>query len=350
MSSAVAEVLPGPEPVTLDLPKGSKVRKDGTVQLPKGMWMREDGTIGHANHLTVLQRIRKHWQLHTFVILPVIFFVIFRYGPMLGNIIAFRRYNPGDSMFGHGPLTLLFIKQFIGQKMFWNVFMNNIIIGLLAFVFCFPLPIVLALLLNELKFMKFKKVVQTISYLPHFLSVVIVVGIIMELSVSGGILNNAIHIFFPNWANLFQNASAIRPIYVISEIWQTTGWGTILYLAALTTVDEQLYEAAKLDGAGRWRQTWHVTLPGIRHTMVVLFILNIGTFLAVGFEKLLLLISVGTWLGQGDVIATYVYRVGLQGGQYSFGTAVGLFESLIGLILVFGSNTIARRLTGSSLW
>ena len=334
-----------------ELPKGAKVLKDGTIKLPKGMWLRSDGTIGYAKHATVLQRIREHWQLHTFVILPVIFLLVFRYGPMVGNVIAFRAFRIGDGLLGSGPFTLKFFRSFIKTAGFWDAFWNNVIIGGLAFVFCFPLPIILALLLNELKFMKFKKVVQTISYLPHFLSIVIIAGIIFELVGSSGILNTFVHSMFPDWPNLLQNPNAIRPIYVISEIWQTTGWGTILYLAALTTVDEQLYEAAKIDGAGRWRQTWHITLPGIRPTMVVLFTLNIGSFLAVGFEKLLLLDSNTIWLGQGDVISTYVYRVGLATpSAYSLGSAIGLFESLIGLMLVLGSNTLSRRLIGTSLW
>ncbi|HEY0119206.1 MAG TPA: ABC transporter permease subunit [Cellulomonas sp.] len=297
-------------------------------------------------------RIRADWQLYTLILLPLVFFLVFRYLPMLGNIIAFRKFQSGGSIFGTGPLTLRYFQQFINQDAFWAVFWNNVIIGLTAFVFTFPLPIILALMLNELRSQKFKRVVQTISYLPHFMSVVIVVGIVMELTAATGIVNQALHAIVPGASDIMLNPNAGRPIYIVSEIWQTTGWGTILYLAALTTIDPQLYEAARIDGAGRWRQTWHVTLPGIRPTMVVLLILNMGAFLAVGFEKLLLLIQGNPlYMAQADVISTYVYRVGLATpSAFSLGAAIGLFESLIGLVLVFSANFFSRRLVGSSLW
>jgi putative aldouronate transport system permease protein len=224
--------------------------------IPKGAWRDADGTLVTARHKSVWQRIRSDWQIYTFLILPVAFFVIFRYVPMLGNLIAVRTYRIGSGIFGTGPLTLRYFKQFIGQDLFWNVFWNNITIGLVTFAFTFPLPIILALLLNEIRHQRFKKIIQTISYMPHFLSVVIVVGLVLELTMANGLVNNLIHVFAPGATNIMQNPHAILPIYVISEVWQTTGWGTILYLAALTTIDDQLYEAARVDGASRWRQTW----------------------------------------------------------------------------------------------
>jgi putative aldouronate transport system permease protein len=322
------------------------------AKLPKNTYVNGYGELVKVRHQGALKRIRKDWQLYTFLLLPVVFFLVFKYVPMLGNVIAFRTFKPATGLFGTGPFTTRYFEQFIESPQFWNVFWNNVILGVITFVFTFPLPIALALLLNEVRNLRFKRLVQTVSYLPHFMSTVIVVGIVMELTLSNGIVNQFFQTIAPSSPDLTVNPDALRPIYVVSEVWQTTGWGTILYLAALTTIDPQLYEAARIDGAGRWRQTWHVTLPGIRPTMVVLLILNIGTFLAVGFEKLLLLIQGNAlYMSDGDVISTYVYRVGLASpSSYSLGAAIGLFEAVIGFVLVFSANTISRRLVGTSLW
>src|SRR5690606_6992588 len=195
----------------------------------------------------------------------------------------------------------------------------------------------------------FKKLVQTVSYLPHFMSIVIVASFVFELTSLDGSINAVIKAMGGDPISFMQEASWFRSIYVISEAWQTVGFGTILYLAALTTIDDQLYEAARIDGANRWKQTWHVTLPGIRPMIVVLLVLNIGTFMAVGFEKVLLLYNPLTY-PTADVLDTYVYRVGLATGQYSYAAAIGLFNAIIGLVLIFTANTISRRLTGASLW
>ncbi len=228
---------------------------------------------------------RRDWQLYSLAVLPLLFFLVFRYAPMLGNVIAFRRFRPGGSVFGEYWVGLRYVTMFLADPGFWQVFTNTLIIGALTLVICFPLPIVLALLLNEVRIRSLKRFVQSVSYLPHFLSVVIVAGMIGQLLSVDGVVNALAGTEIP----FLQRPEWFRTIYVSSEVWQTVGWGTILYLAALTTLDEELYDAAKIDGAGRWRQTWHVTLPGIRPTMVTLLILNIGTFMAVGFEKVLLL-------------------------------------------------------------
>jgi putative aldouronate transport system permease protein len=229
------------------------------------------------------------------------------------------------------------------------VFWNTVILGGLTLVIVFPLPIVLALMLNELRSRRFKKIVQTITYLPHFMSIVIVAGIVLQLVSVDGTVNQVITAVGGHAIPFIQQPEWFRSIYVSSEVWQTVGWGTILYLAALTTVDDQLYEAARIDGANRWQQTWHVTLPGIRPTMMVLLILNIGSFMAVGFEKVLLLQNPLIY-STADVISTYLYRVGIQSAQFSYAAAIGLFESLIGLILVLSANFVSRRLVGASLW
>jgi len=261
--------------------------------------------------------LRRDWQLYSLAILPLLFFVIFRYLPMLGNVIAFRKYMPGGN-----TLTLLFL---------------------------FPLPVVLALLLNEVRTRYLKRFVQTVSYLPHFLSIVVVAGIVIQTLSVDGVVNQALRAVDHDPISFLQQPGWFRTIYVSSEVWQTVGWGTILYLAALTTIDTDLYEAARIDGANRWRQTWHVTLPGIRPTMITLMILNIGTFMAVGFEKILLLYNPLTY-STADVISTYLYRVGVGSGSFSYAAAIGLFESIIGLTLVLSANFISRRAVGTSLW
>jgi len=294
--------------------------------------------------------LRRHWRLYTFVLLPVIFLLVFRYVPMIGNVIAFRRYRPGGSMFGDEWVGLYYFQMFIGSKPFWDVFWNTVVLGGLTLAICFPLPIILALMLNELRSRLFKRVVQTVTYLPHFMSIVIVAGMVFQLTAINGTINQIIEGFGGEAIPFMQRADWFRTIYLTSEVWQTVGWGTILYLAALTTIDDQLYEASRIDGANRWQQTWHITLPGIRPTMMVLLILNIGSFMAVGFEKVLLLYNPLTY-DTADVLSTYLYRVGIgEGGNYSFAAAIGLFEALIGVALVVTANQISKRAVGASLW
>nr|WP_258544636.1 ABC transporter permease subunit [Micromonospora provocatoris] len=293
--------------------------------------------------------LRRDWQLYSLAVLPLLFFLTFRYLPMLGNVIAFRRFQPGGSLFGEYWTGLRYFRLFFTDPTFWNVFTNTLVLGALTLVFCFPLPIVLALLLNEVRNRALKRFVQSVSYLPHFLSIVIVAAMVLQLLSVDGTVNQMLRVVGGEPVPFMQQAGWFRTIYVSSEVWQTVGWGTILYLAALTTVDSDLYEAARIDGANRWRQTWHVTLPGIRPTMVTLLILNIGTFMAVGFEKILLLYNPLTY-PTADVISTYLYRVGIVSGNLSYAAAIGLFESVIGLTLVLSANAISRRTVGTSLW
>ena len=293
--------------------------------------------------------LKRDWPLYTFAIAPLIFLAIFRYLPMLGNVIAFRRFRPGGNIFGDEWVGTLYVDMFIRDPAFWNVFSNTVIIGGMTLVVCFPLPIILALMLNEVRRKHFKKIVQSISYLPHFLSVVIVVGMVYQLLSLQGTVNQITEAFGGDPVSFLQKPEWFRFIYVASEAWQTVGWGTILYLAALTAVDDALYEASRIDGANRWQQTWHVTIPGIRPTMVTLLILNIGNFLNVGFEKVLLLYNPMTY-STGDVISTYLYRVGLVSNNLSYAAAIGLFQAIIGFAMVMSANYISKRLVGTSLW
>ena len=293
--------------------------------------------------------LRRDWQLYALALLPVIFLLIFRYIPMLGNVIAFRKFRPGGNIFGEEWVGLRYVQMFINDPAFWHVFWNTVILGGLTLLVTFPLPILLALLLNEVRKRSFKRIVQSISYLPHFLSVVIVVGMVMQLLSLQGTVNQVIEAMGGEAIPFLQRPEWFRAIYVGSEVWQTVGWGTILYLAALTTIDESLYEAARIDGANRLQQTWHVTLPGIRPTMITLLILNIGAFLNVGFEKVLLLYNPLTY-ETADVISTYLYRVGLVSNNLSYAAAIGLFQALIGLVMVLGANFLSKKMVGTSLW
>jgi len=304
---------------------------------------------GDARRRSWRHTLRRDWQLYSLALLPLLFFLVFRYLPMLGNVIAFRRFKPGGSVFGETWAGLRYFRLFFSDPTFWDVFGNTLFLGVLTLVFCFPLPIVLALLLNEVRARKLKRFVQSVSYLPHFLSIVIVAAIVMQLLSVDGTVNQLVRGLGGDAVPFLQRPEWFRTVYVSSEVWQTVGWGTILYLAALTTIDENLYEAARMDGASRWRQTWHVTLPGIRPTMVTLLILNIGSFLAVGFEKILLLYNPLTY-PTADVISTYLFRIGFESSNFSYAAAIGLFEAVIGLTLVLSANAIARRTVGTSLW
>ncbi|MFB9239896.1 ABC transporter permease [Plantactinospora siamensis] len=312
------------------------------------------GEAGTASRTRARRRpwryaLRRDWQLYSLAVLPLLFFVVFRYLPMIGNIIAFRRYHPGGNLLGDEWVGLRYFRLIADDPTFWQVFANTLILGALTLLFVFPLPIALALLLNEVRTVALKRFVQSISYLPHFLSVVVVAGLIVETLSVNGVVNHGLQAVGHDAIPFLQRPGWFRAIYVSSEVWQTVGWGTILYLAALTTIDQDLYEAARIDGASRWRQTWHVTLPGIRPTMMTLLILNIGTFMAIGFEKILLLYNPLTY-PTADVISTYLYRVGVVGGSFSYAAAIGLFESVIGLVLVLTANAISRRAVGTGLW
>ncbi|MBT8224212.1 MAG: sugar ABC transporter permease [Dactylosporangium sp.] len=327
-------------PRTLDLPSDAQdpyqARPDPTpwTRPPRRTWR---------------QTLRRDWQMYSLAVLPLLFFAIFRYLPMFGNVLAFRRFKPGGSPFGEYWVGLRYVKMFLNDPYFWDVFTNTFILGALTLLFCFPLPIVLALLLNEVRSRFLKRFVQSVSYLPHFLSIVIIAGMLMQILSIDGVVNQVVKFFGGDPIGFMQQPNWFRAIYVSSEVWQTVGWGTILYLAALTTIDEDLYEAARIDGANRWRQTWHVTLPGIRPTMMTLLILNTGTFMAVGFEKILLIYNPLTY-PTADVISTYLFRVGIVSGNFSYAAAIGLFEAVIGLTLVLSTNAISRRTVGTSLW
>ncbi|WP_148930953.1 ABC transporter permease [Paenibacillus methanolicus] len=280
----------------------------------------------------------------------LLYFILFKYVPMFGIVISFMDYNLFKGITGSEWVGFKYYAQFFENRDAFVIIKNTVLLGAYKLLFGFPAPIVLALLLNELRHAIFKRFVQTVSYLPHFLSNVVVASmLIMLLSPSTGWVNRIIEgLGFPA-ISFLQESEWFRSIYVLSEIWQQVGWGSILYLAAITTIDPQLYEAARMDGAGRWKQTLHVTLPGIAATVVIMFILQIGHALEIGFEKVFLLSNAATY-DTSDVIATYVYRVGILQGGFSYATAIDLFMGVIGFLLVYATNQLSRRLGETSLW
>ncbi|MCM1026988.1 MAG: ABC transporter permease subunit [Roseburia sp.] len=287
--------------------------------------------------------------LYLMLIPVVIYYLIFCYYPMYGAQIAFKDYSPKLGIEGSTFVGLKHFKSFFESVFFGRLVRNTLSINFKNLIFGFPMPIILALLLNEIKNMAFKKTVQTVSYLPHFISTVVISGMILQFTGTNGFITHFLTAFgFPR-QNLLYNPDLFQPIYVISEIWQGIGWGSIIYLASISGISSDLYEAAKIDGAGRWKQTLHVTIPGILPTVITMLILQIGNMMNLGFEKIFLLYNSSIY-ETADVISTYVYRKGLVDMSYSFSTAVGLFNSCINLILLYAANKICRKLTDSSLW
>ena len=298
-------------------------------------------------------RVRKDWKKNRvlyFIVLPVvIFYVMFAYVPMFGVIIAFQDYRPALGILGSEWVGLEHFRRFFGSIFAFRVIRNTFILNVQLLIYGFPAPIILALLMNEVRIAKFKRTVQTITYMPFFLSTVVVVGIIMDFTLSHGLINDIIVSFGGSRRNLLADPNLFRPIYVVSEIWQFAGWGTIVYLAALASVNVELYEAAMIDGAGRFRRMLSITIPGILPTIIIMLILRMGSMMSIGFEKILLMYSPATF-ETADVISTYVYRMGLLQANWGFATAVGLFNSVINFVLIVGANAISRRVSETSLW
>lgn len=280
----------------------------------------------------------------------LLFYLLFRYGPLYGLIIAFKDYSVFTGVWGSDWVGFKYFIQFFTNQDFWLLFRNTFLLGIYTLVFGFPFPILLAILLNEVRLAWFKKSVQTLSYLPAFLSVVIVCSMIIDfLSPTSGLLNQLLaalgfpkkyFLVDPNW---------FRPIYVISDIWEKIGYEAIIYLAAIAGINPTLYEAAKVDGASRFRMMRHITLPGLMPTLLVMFILKTGSMIRIGYEKVLLLYNPLTY-EVSDVFSTYVYRKGLLESNYSYAAAVGMFEALVAMVMLLGANYISKRIGGNGLW
>ena len=309
------------------------------------------GKKSGGNNGGMAAHILKYKALYSMLILPVIYFVVFKYLPMLGNILAFRRFRPGAGPWGTEWVGFLYFQQFLADGRFWRAFRNTLLTSWWNIIINFPLPIFFAVILNEARLQWFKKAVQTVSYMPRFISTVVVIAMLGEiLSPSSGLLNRLLVDTFGIAPIYFMNEPFwFRPIYVLSDSWQWTGWTAIIYLAAITGINADLLEAAEIDGASRIQKILHVTIPSILPTVMVMLILNLGRMLSLGFEKVLLLFTPNN-SQVSDIIDTLVYRTGLAGGSYSQATAVGLLSSIIGLVLVSAANFASRKLTGESIY
>lgn len=306
-----------------------------------------------GNKKTLGQTLSRDFKLNKYkylIILPVIIYLIlFAYKPMYGLIIAFKDYRPSLGFDKSPWVGLRQFKTFFNDVYFWRLIRNTISISGLDILFGFPAPILLALLLNEIKVMWFKRTVQTITYMPYFISLVVACSLVKIYSQNNGLFSQIAVAFGGQPQNFLMSSKNFYPIYIISGIWQHIGWNSIIYLAALTSIDQEQYEAAKIDGAGRLKQMFHITLPGLLPTITILFILRMGGILNVGYEKILLLYSEAIY-EVADVISTYVYRKGILNAAYSYSTAVGLFNSVVNIIFLITANFISKKTTESSLF
>ena len=283
--------------------------------------------------------------------LPVfLYYVIFRYGPMLGLSIAFKDFNAFLGFEKSPWVGFKYFQQFFNSIYLWRLVRNTLLINLYDLLFNFPAAIVLALLLNEVQNRRFKKTVQTITYMPYFISSVVIASMVVQfLSPSSGIVNNIIAAFGGERQYFMVQPESFRTIYTLMNLWKNVGWNSIIFLAAISGINRELYEACRVDGGGHLRQTWHITLPGIASTIVIMLIMRLGHVMDAGYETILLLQS-NPILETSDVIGTYVYRRGLKGGEYSYATAVGMFQSVIGFAMVIIANQLSRRYSETSLW
>ena len=293
--------------------------------------------------------MRKNWSLYLMVLPVLAFYLIFCYKPMYGAIIAFKQYTPGLGIWKSPWVGFENFRYFFSNPDFIRILSNTLRISLSLIIFGFPAPIILTLLFNEIGNKQFKRVAQSVSYIPHFISLVVICGLIKTFVADGSIIQQIVHVFDGKDGSLLNRAEMFLPIYVISNIWQNIGWDSIIYLAAISSIDPQLYEAAQVDGAGRWKRVLHVTIPGLAPTIIIMLILQLGNILSVGYEKIILLYNPLIY-DTSDVILSYVYRMGFESMDWSYSTAVGLFNSVVNFVIIILANTISRKVSDTSLW
>ena len=299
-----------------------------------------------------LNDITRNPQLYIMLIPLIVFYAVFCYAPMYGAIIAFKDFTIGKGILGSSWTSMHgfghFI-DFIRGPFFKRVFGNTVVLSLGLVAFSFPAPIIFAILLNEIKNVTYKRTIQTVTYIPHFISTMVVCGLLYTFLGRDGLVNDIIAMFGGTRSYLLANPRYFKTIFVVSDIWQELGWGSIIYLSALTSIDQEIYEAARIDGAGRFRQILHVTIPGLVPTIITLFILRMGGIFSVSYEKIILLYNDMTY-EKADVISSFVYRRGLVESDYSYSTAVGLFNSILNFTILWITNTVSRRVGETSLW
>lgn len=299
---------------------------------------------------SIVKRLLKTWQLYVFILPAVIYFIIFCYGPMYGVQLAFKDYNPVAGIMGSEWIGFDNFVRFFKSYQFKQLLENTLILSLYQLIAGFPIPIILAILLNHLRGSKFKKLVQTVTYAPHFISIVVLVGMLnIFLSPRGGVVNQIIQLFGQEPILFLGKEEYFRHIYVLSGVWQNMGWNAIIYLAALSGVSPELHEAAIMDGASKIKRILHVDLPAILPTVMIILVMNFGSVMSLGFEKAYLMQNSQN-ISSSEIIATYVYKMGLLNAQYGFSTAVGLFNSVINCTLLIIVNKVSKKISDIGLW
>lgn len=293
--------------------------------------------------------LRRYWQLYALLVLPLFYFIVFKYGPMYGIQIAFKEFNFFQGINGSEWIGLEAFKEVFGMPDFYQTLRNTLMLNFLDLLVSFPAPIIIAIMLYELNVVWFKKLSQTILYVPHFISWVIIGGIVYQVfGTQSGMANNIITGLGFGEIPFLLDKNYWLVTYLLVGVWQSAGWGTIIYLAALTGINKELFEAAEVDGAGRLKRIWHITVPGLKPTVVTLLIINLGHMISIGFERPF---NIGNTAVReySDVLSTFVYRVGLESGQYTIATVVGLFQAVVGLVFVLGANYASKKLTDESI-
>ena len=307
-------------------------------------------TASTAKKAPLKTRLKKSMPIYALLLPGVLLLFFFHYAPIYGIMISFKDFSPYKGIWGSPWVGFKHFIRFLTDETFWRVMRNTIVINIYQLLFGFPFPILFALLLNELWSSKSKKVIQTVSYLPHFLSWVIVASLFRNmLSPSQGIINGIIEFFGGEPIYFLAKPRYFRTIIVIQSIWKGFGMSAVYYIAALSSIDTQLYEAAAIDGAGRLRQTWHITLPGLRNIIIVLLVLQMGNMITIGFEQIYLMYSDPVY-SVGDVISTYTYRLGIESTQFSYTAAIGVTQNIVNFLLVYSANRLSRAMAGWSLW
>ncbi|MGW9527948.1 ABC transporter permease [Paenibacillus terrae] len=298
----------------------------------------------------IWNQIKRDYELYLFLLPIIIIYLVFKYYPMYGIQIAFKDFSPSRGIWGSEWVGFKHFIDFFDSYNFWTIMTNTLTLSVLSLVFSFPAPIIIAIMLNQMLAKRYKKIVQTVIYAPHFISTVVLVGMLnIFLSPNSGIVNHIITLFGGDPIMFMANEGWFRPLYILSGVWQETGFATIIYLAALAGVNPELHEAAIMDGASKWKRVMHVDIPSILPTIVILLILALGNIMGIGFEKAFLMQNDLNY-ATSNIIPTYVYEIGIQKAQYSFSTAIGLFNSVVNIILIITVNRIAKKLTETSLW
>lgn len=321
----------------------------GVKALPKAAAKQSPVNVG-LRKTSLKKHIKNNFVLYLMLVPIILFFVLFLYKPMPGLIIAFKKFSPFKGIADSPFIGFDHFIEFFKSPYAFRVIGNTLTISSISLLFGFPMPIIFALLLNELRAKKFRGLVQTVSYVPHFISVVVVCGLVVNfLSPTTGIVNSVLELLGIDRVYFLSKPEWFVPIYTLMNIWKSTGYSAIIYIAALTGIPEDLYEAATVDGAGRWQQMLHITLPSLLPTIVIMLLINLGNILNVGYEAIILLYNPGIF-ETSDVISTYIYRVGISEGRYDYATAVGLVNSVVAFILVVSANKISNKLTDTGLW